>query len=91
MRSLPWRKAIPRFVPDEAVNLMSSLCTWVPDERPDPFLALLHPYFDELRDEETTLPNGEPLPDLFDFLPDEVALLTPEQLERLTPSWYDKD
>ena len=29
--------------------------------------GLLHPFFDELRDPNTTLPSGGPLPDLFNF------------------------
>jgi glycogen synthase kinase 3 beta len=34
--------------------------------------ALLHPFFDELRDQNTKLPNGQDLPDnLFDFSPEE--------------------
>ena len=29
--------------------------------------ALVHPFFDELRDPNTRLPNGKPLPPLFNF------------------------
>jgi glycogen synthase kinase 3 beta len=34
----------------------------------------LDPYFDELRDPNTRLPNGQPLPDLFNFTVDEHNL-----------------
>lgn len=29
--------------------------------------AMVHPFFDELRDPNTCLPNGRPLPPLFNF------------------------
>lgn len=31
--------------------------------------ACVHPFFDELRDPNTRLPNGRPLPPLFNFKP----------------------
>jgi hypothetical protein len=31
----------------------------------------LDPYFDELREQGTTLPNGQPMPALFNFTVDE--------------------
>lgn len=34
--------------------------------------ALKDPYFDELRNQETRLPNGQALPNLFNFTPEEV-------------------
>jgi len=48
---------------------------------------LLDPYFDELRDRNTRLPSGLPLPDLFNFTPEERAV-DPSLVEQLTPSWY---
>lgn len=38
-----------------------------PEQRLKPMEGLLHPFFDELRDPNTTLPSGGPLPDLFNF------------------------
>jgi glycogen synthase kinase 3 beta len=40
-----------------------------PLNRPKPLNNLADPYFDELRDPNTRLPNGMPLPDLFNFTP----------------------
>lgn len=37
--------------------------------------ALVHPFFDELRDPNTCLPNGRPLPPLFNFKPNGNAHL----------------
>ena len=50
---------------------------------------MLHTYFDDLRDEKTTLPNGGALPDLFNFSSEEL-LAAPNQsiVESLVPDWY---
>ena len=47
------------------MSLLGSLLKYSPSERIDPLEALNHPFFDELRDENTTLPSGKPLPSLF--------------------------
>ena len=47
-----------------------------------------HTYFDELRDPNTTLPNGSPLPDnLFDFSREEKNT-DRDAMEVLIPQWY---
>jgi hypothetical protein len=43
--------------------------------------ALLHPFFDELRDIKTRLPNGKALPDLFKFTKDEILASNPQIME----------
>lgn len=53
--------------PPEAVDLLSKLLLYNPTERLRPLEACLHPFFDELRDPATRLPNGAPLPPLFNF------------------------
>ena len=52
--------------------------------------ALQHSFFDELRDASCRLPNGDPLPDLFDFTEEERSLVSEEVLARLVPVWYIK-
>jgi len=37
--------------------------------------ACIHPFFDELRDPNARLPNGRPLPPLFNFKPQGKVLL----------------
>ena len=49
---------------------------------------MLHAYFDELRDEKTTLPNGSPLPDLFDFSKEERMSTEEAIMDSLIPEWY---
>lgn len=51
---------------------MARLLGYDPSKRPRPLEALLDPYFDELRDQNTRLPNGQPMPDLFGFTPEEM-------------------
>jgi hypothetical protein len=58
-----------------------------PKARPKPLEALLDPYFDELRDEATRLPNGGKLMDLFNFTIEEYNTC-PDVVEQLVPSWY---
>jgi glycogen synthase kinase 3 beta len=43
-----------------------------PKARPKPLEALLDPYFNELRDQNTRLPTGQLLPDLFGFTKEEI-------------------
>jgi hypothetical protein len=45
----------------------------------------VHPFFDELRDPNCRLPNGRPLPPLFNFKPQELKGATPDILQRLIP------
>jgi hypothetical protein len=47
--------------------------------------ACVHPFFDELRDPNCRLPNGRPLPPLFNFKPQELKGATPDILQRLIP------
>ena len=49
--------------------------------------ALKDPYFDELRNQDTRLPNGQPLPDLFGFTPEECNEAQ-EFIDELIPDWY---
>jgi hypothetical protein len=37
--------------------------------------ALAHPFFDELREPNARLPNGKPLPNLFNFTDEEFKLM----------------
>jgi serine/threonine protein kinase len=71
IRPLPWEKVFRHSTPREAVDFVSRLLQYEPQLRPSPLSALLDSYFDELRDQNTRLPNGQPLPELFNFTQDE--------------------
>lgn len=46
--------------------------------------AMQHPFFDELREKETSLPNGRPLPPLFNWQPEEQAYIGAELQARIS-------
>jgi glycogen synthase kinase 3 beta len=50
---------------------------------------MTHPFFDELRDPSTVLPNGKPLPPLFNWLPGELDDVPEDIIRRLKPRSTD--
>eukprot|EP00043_Microstomoeca_roanoka_P016448 m.168039 g.168039 ORF g.168039 m.168039 type:complete len:389 (-) comp16463_c0_seq1:307-1473(-) len=66
------------------IDLLKKTFSYIPKKRPTAIEVLTHPFFDELRDPKTVLPNGNPLPPLFDFTPEELAL-SPGIEARLKP------
>jgi glycogen synthase kinase 3 beta len=63
-----------RKADQNAIDLISKLLEYTPTQRLSAIEAMVHPFFDELRDPNTRLPdsrhqNGGPrdLPPLFDF------------------------
>lgn len=51
----------------EAMDLVGQLLEYTPTRRLAPLDACVHAYFDELRQPVTRLPNGKPLPPMFNF------------------------
>jgi len=86
---LPWDKVFRSRTPKEAIDFVSRLLVYDPAQRPRPLVALLDSYFNELRDPSTRLPNGQPLPDLFNFTAEEIKD-NPDVVPQLIPSWYKK-
>ena len=78
--------------PVEAIDLISKLLVYEPDKRLDPIDTLIHPFFNELRKEGTTLPNGNRLPVLFNFKQEELMSMDSENkasiMAALIPEWY---
>jgi len=75
-----------------AIDLISQLLEYTPTERQSAINAMVHPFFDELRDPNTKVlasrtPNGElrELPDLFDFTRHELSI-APDLNKQLVPS-----
>jgi glycogen synthase kinase 3 beta len=88
IKPLGWSKVFNnRTLPESFYDLMGKLLTFEPQIRIKPLRALAHPFFDELRDKTTTLPNGKPLPDLFNFTTEEIKT-DPEIMDKLIPRWY---
>jgi glycogen synthase kinase 3 beta len=74
----------------DAIDLISRLLEYTPTQRLSAIEALCHPFFDELRDPSTKLPDSRgnggvrDLPPLFDFSRHELSIL-PSMNERLVP------
>ncbi|KHN71344.1 Glycogen synthase kinase-3 alpha [Toxocara canis] len=60
--------------PPEAVDLVSRLLEYTPSARLSPLQACAHALFDELRQPDCKLPNGRPLPPIFDFSEQELRI-----------------
>lgn len=83
-----------------ALDLLSRLLVYDPVKRIKPQDALDHAYFDELRQQSTRLPNGNCLPDLFNFsecklieiymFVEEMNTLGIDKMHELVPHWYKR-
>ncbi|KAF5948254.1 hypothetical protein HYC85_014211 [Camellia sinensis] len=69
IKAHPWHKVFNKRMPAEAVDLVSMLLQYSPNLRCTALEACAHPFFDDLREPTTSLPNGRPLPPLFNFTP----------------------
>ena len=65
IRPYPWSKIFRNRAPQEAIDLLTSLLQYVPTYRVTAFEALAHPFFNELRAPDLTLPLGVTVPALF--------------------------
>lgn len=85
IRPLPWSRVFRSHTPPEAIDLISAMLKYSPSSRLSMLDALAHPFFNELREAATTLPNGKPLPPLFDFNEEERSCMSLAMLSRLIP------
>ncbi|XP_051145068.1 shaggy-related protein kinase epsilon-like [Andrographis paniculata] len=90
IKAHPWHKVFRRRVPPESMDLVSRLLQYSPSLRCTALEACAHPFFDDLRNPNTCLPNGKPLPPLFDFSPEELAGAPPELIQRIIPEYAKK-
>ncbi|XP_078154044.1 shaggy-related protein kinase eta-like isoform X1 [Carex rostrata] len=84
IKAHPWHKIFHKRMPPEAIDLTSRLLQYSPNFRYSALEACAHPFFDELREPRARLPNGRPLPPLFNFK-QEIAGASPDLLSRLIP------
>ncbi|XP_054784314.1 shaggy-related protein kinase theta isoform X2 [Prosopis cineraria] len=85
IKAHPWHKVFHKRMPSEAVDLVSRLLQYSPNLRCTALEACAHPFFNDLRDPNVCLPNGRPLPPLFDFTAQELAGAPAELRHRLIP------
>ncbi|XP_028051256.1 shaggy-related protein kinase theta-like [Camellia sinensis] len=91
IKAHPWHKVFfNKRRPAEAVDLVSRLLQYSPNLRCTVLEACAHPFFNDLREPTTSLPNGRPLPPLFNFTPQELAGASPELRQRLIPEHVRK-
>ncbi|XP_058744065.1 shaggy-related protein kinase theta-like isoform X1 [Vicia villosa] len=85
IKAHPWHKLFHKRMPSEAVDLVSRLLQYSPHLRCTALAACAHPFFDDLRDPKASLPNGQPLPPLFNFTPQELVNVPDDLRQRLIP------
>ncbi|XP_076896224.1 shaggy-related protein kinase alpha-like [Bidens hawaiensis] len=90
IKAHPWHKIFHKRMPPEAVDLVSRLLQYSPNLRSTALEAMIHPFFDELRDPATRLPNGRVLPPLFNFKPHELKGVAVEMVTKLVPEYARK-
>jgi len=75
-----------------AIDLISKVLKYNPALRPKPLIALMNPFFDELRLPGTKLPNGHDLPEgLFTFSAEERNSTSEDVIKELIPEWYKQN
>ncbi|CRK97233.1 CLUMA_CG010629, isoform A [Clunio marinus] len=74
IKSHPWQKVFRVRTPPEAIALVSRLLEYTPGARITPLQACAHPFFNELREGNKTLPNGREFPPLFNFTEQELTI-----------------
>ncbi|EDV42047.1 uncharacterized protein Dana_GF17782 [Drosophila ananassae] len=81
----PWPKVFRIRTPAEAIDLVSKMLIYSPNQRVTPLMGCAHPFFDELRhDPHQQLPNGRTIPPLFNFTEYERTI-EPEAMSLLQP------
>eukprot|EP00201_Polytomella_parva_P008911 CAMPEP_0175058000 /NCGR_PEP_ID=MMETSP0052_2-20121109/11589_1 /TAXON_ID=51329 ORGANISM="Polytomella parva, Strain SAG 63-3" /NCGR_SAMPLE_ID=MMETSP0052_2 /ASSEMBLY_ACC=CAM_ASM_000194 /LENGTH=415 /DNA_ID=CAMNT_0016323301 /DNA_START=287 /DNA_END=1534 /DNA_ORIENTATION=+ len=85
IKAHPWTKIFSKRMPPDAVDLVSKLLQYAPNKRLTAIQAMTHPFFDELRDPNTKLPNGRSLPPLTNWLPGELDDVPFDIVKRLAP------
>lgn len=91
IKAHPWNKVFRSRTSPEAIDLVSTILQYDPCSRVTPLEVCAHPFFDELRQPNTRLPSGRPLPDcLFNFsAAGAVSPLTVKIAENTLPqSWH---
>ncbi len=89
IKQYPWTKVFEKYrMPEEFMDLIDKMLIYDPYKRTKPLYLLNHPFFDELKEQETRLENGNRLPDLFNFNETEMKIDSKFIKEHLIPDWY---
>lgn len=90
IKSLPWSKVLRNRTQPDAIDLVSKMLQYSPTKRIKPMEGLAHSFFDELREPTCKLPNGKPLPPLFDFSEHEFRDAGPLAKNILPPNVFEE-
>jgi serine/threonine protein kinase len=85
IKAHPWAKVFRSRVPPEAVDLVSKLLVYCPNDRLTPMEALMHKFFDDLRSPDFRLPDGRPLPAKMFDMTDEELKAYPDLCTKVVP------
>jgi glycogen synthase kinase 3 beta len=73
--AIPWSRIFRDRAPAAAVDLIAKFLCYTPGKRLDPFDALAHPFFDDLRRPGVLLPNGHAPPNTHNWTDAELGLM----------------
>eukprot|EP00922_Rhytidocystis_sp_ex-Travisia-forbesii_P059566 GHVS01088331.1.p1 GENE.GHVS01088331.1~~GHVS01088331.1.p1 ORF type:complete len:568 (+),score=66.72 GHVS01088331.1:745-2448(+) len=90
IKAVKWDRVFKNRHSPDATDLLSRLLQYDPSLRLKPMQALTQPFFDEIRDQNSRLPNQRPLQNIFNFTEEELSLCTPEMRNKLVPRWARK-
>jgi len=83
----PWNVVFKSKVCQEAIDITGKILMYEPHKRITPLETLLHPFFDEIKEENCKLNNGHSLPaKLFDFTKEEINS-DPDTVSKIIPEW----
>jgi len=82
----PWQKVFQSRGTDDAYDVSSKMLEYVPTQRISAIEACVHPFFDELRDPNTRLPDNVPMPALFNLTEPELSV-SEAFYDRLVPEF----
>lgn len=78
-----WSKVFRNKAPANAIDLVSKWLRYEPKSRLDPFEALAHPFFDELREPGAKMPNQQAVPEkLFQWTENELKVMQQKGLTK---------
>lgn len=86
IKACQWKKIFRRTTPEDAIDFIGKMLAYAPNRRMGALEGCGHPFLDELREEGKLLPDGTPLPSLFDFTAHELNS-PPSLLSKLMPPW----
>ena len=87
IRKTPWSRVFCNCYDEQACDLLEKILVYLPSKRINPLQALQHPFFDDLKKEDSRLPNGRQFPSLFDWNEVEINAGIGQIL---TPEWFKK-